>query len=50
MLNIAFVGGGGIARHHATQLAQLRNVRIVAVSDVVAATANNFAADFIASL
>ena len=46
MLNIAFVGGGGIARHHATQLAQLRNVRIVAVSDVVAATANNFAADF----
>jgi predicted dehydrogenase len=46
MLNIAFVGGGGIARHHAGVLTQLKNARIVAVTDVVPAAAQSFAADF----
>ena len=46
MLNVGFIGAGGIARHHATRMAQLRNVRILAVSDMVPATAAQFAADF----
>jgi myo-inositol 2-dehydrogenase/D-chiro-inositol 1-dehydrogenase len=46
MLNIGFIGCGGIARHHANQLAQLRNARIVACADASRAAARSFAADF----
>jgi len=46
MLNIGFIGCGGIARHHATRLAQIRGARILAASDVVAAAAQGFARDF----
>ena len=45
MLNIGFIGGGGIARHHAARLTQIKGARILAVSDVVAAAANSFASD-----
>lgn len=40
---VGFVGAGGVAVRHARQLAQLDNVRIVAVTDPVAATAHSFA-------
>jgi len=46
MLNIGFIGGGGIARHHAARLTQIKGARILAVSDVIAAAANSFASDF----
>ena len=45
MLHIGFIGCGGIARHHASCLAGMRNVRIVAAADIVARTARKFAAD-----
>ena len=35
MLNIGFIGCGGIARHHAERLKNLKNARIVAASDIV---------------
>lgn len=40
---VGFVGAGGVAVRHARQLAQLENVRIVAVTDPAAATAQAFA-------
>ena len=46
MLRIGFIGGGGIARHHATRLAPMRNARIVACADVAPGAASSFAADF----
>jgi len=46
MLRIGFIGCGGIARHHATRMQQLKNARIVAASDVVEAAAQSFAKDF----
>lgn len=46
MLNIGFIGCGGIARHHAGRLQTLKNARIVACADVVEAAAQRFAADF----
>lgn len=46
MLSIGFIGCGGIARHHASRLAQLRNVRIVACADAFGKAAKSFAADF----
>jgi predicted dehydrogenase len=46
MLKIGFIGCGGIARHHASRMKQLRNARIAAASDVVEAAARSFAADF----
>ncbi|NKB68334.1 MAG: hypothetical protein GKR89_14830 [Candidatus Latescibacteria bacterium] len=46
MLNIGFIGCGGIARHHASYLSKLKNARIVAVADVVEESAQRFAADF----
>ena len=46
MLNVGFIGCGGIARHHATRMKQLKNARIVAVSDVVESAAQSFAVDF----
>ena len=49
MLHIGFIGCGGIARHHASRLAAMRNVRIVAASDIVEQTALEFASDFGAS-
>ena len=46
MLNIGFIGCGGIARLHASRLAQLRNARIVACADASAPAARSFAADY----
>ena len=46
MLKVGFIGCGGIARHHATRMKQLKNARIVAVSDVVESAAQGFAKDF----
>lgn len=46
MLNIGFIGCGGIARHHASRLVNLRNARIVATADVSAEATARFAADF----
>ncbi|MFA6111853.1 MAG: Gfo/Idh/MocA family oxidoreductase [Candidatus Latescibacterota bacterium] len=46
MLRIAFVGCGGIARHHASRLVQLKNARITACADVDPAAAAAFARDF----
>ncbi|MBM3276590.1 MAG: Gfo/Idh/MocA family oxidoreductase [Candidatus Handelsmanbacteria bacterium] len=46
MLRIGFIGCGGIARHHATGMQQLKSARIVAASDVVEAAAQSFAKDF----
>ncbi len=46
MLNIGFIGCGGIARHHATRLAQVGGARIVACADASSAAAKSFAADF----
>jgi myo-inositol 2-dehydrogenase/D-chiro-inositol 1-dehydrogenase len=46
MLKVGFIGCGGIARHHATRMAKLKNAQIVAVSDVVEAAAQGFAKDF----
>ena len=48
MLNIGFIGGGGIARHHATRLTPIKGARILAVADVVADAAKGFARDFAA--
>ena len=45
MLHIGFIGCGGIARLHALRLARMRNVRIVAASDIVERTAREFASD-----
>ncbi|MCZ8380086.1 Gfo/Idh/MocA family oxidoreductase [Mycobacterium sp. CPCC 205372] len=41
--NVGFVGAGGVAVRHAHHLAQLRDVRIVAVTDPVPAAAQSFA-------
>jgi len=46
MLNIGFIGCGGIARHHASRLVAMRSARIVAAVDVSAKAAKSFAADF----
>jgi UDP-N-acetylglucosamine 3-dehydrogenase len=46
MLRIGFIGCGGIARHHASRLSQIRNAHITACADVVAPAAEAFAADF----
>ena len=46
MLNIGFIGCGGIARNHATCLAPLRNARILAAADPAAGAAASFARDF----
>ena len=46
MLNIGFIGCGGIARHHASRLTQLRNARIIAAADASQEAARSFAADF----
>ena len=46
MLNIGFIGCGGIARHHASCLSRIRGARIVAAADVVADAAEAFARDF----
>jgi len=46
MLNIGFIGCGGIARHHAGYLSTLRNARVVAAADVVKPAAAAFAGDF----
>lgn len=46
MLNIGFIGCGGIARHHAARIKDLKNARIVAASDVVGHAARAFADDY----
>ena len=46
MLNVGFIGAGGIARHHAVRMVELRNARIQAVADIVPASAASFAVDF----
>ena len=46
MLNIGFIGCGGIARHHASRLAKLSTCRIVAAADAVEPAAQAFARDF----
>jgi predicted dehydrogenase len=46
MLNIGFIGCGGIAIHHAARISQLRNARIVACTDAMRPAAESFAADF----
>lgn len=46
MLNIGFIACGGIARHHASRLAGLRNARIVACSDLSLDAAKSFAAEY----
>ncbi len=46
MLNIAFIGCGGIARHHAGLLKTLKNARIAAAADPVLAATQSFAADY----
>lgn len=46
MLDIGFIGCGGIARHHASRLMGLRHVRIVAAADISPAAAESFARDF----
>lgn len=46
MLRIAFVGCGGIARHHASRLVQLKSARITACADVDPAAGAAFARDF----
>ena len=46
MLNVGFIGAGGIARHHAIRMVELRNARIRAVADILPASAASFAADF----
>jgi UDP-N-acetylglucosamine 3-dehydrogenase len=46
MLNIGFIGCGGIARHHAGVLKNVRNSRIVACADPSKAAGQAFAADF----
>ena len=45
MLNLGFVGAGGIARHHAIRLKQIRSARIIAVADIDEGAARSFAAD-----
>ena len=40
---VAFVGAGGVAMRHARHLAQLKDVRVVAVTDPNAAAAQSFA-------
>ena len=46
MLNVGFIGAGGIARHHAVRMVQLRNAKIQAVADILPTSAASFAADF----
>ena len=46
MLRIGFIGCGGIARQHAAHLSKMRSVRIIAASDLIIKTAENFSADF----
>ncbi|MDP6702150.1 MAG: Gfo/Idh/MocA family oxidoreductase [Candidatus Latescibacteria bacterium] len=46
MLNIGFIGCGGIARNHASRLTHIRGARIVAAADVVADAARGFARDY----
>ena len=46
MLNIGFIGCGGIAHHHASRLIHIRGARIIAAADVVADTARGFARDY----
>ena len=46
MLNIGFIGCGGIARHHASRLAQVRGARIIACADAFQGAAASFAAEF----
>ena len=46
MLNIGFIGCGGIARHHASRLVKIRNCRITAVADPATKAARTFAQDF----
>lgn len=46
MLNIGFIGCGGIARHHATRLAQVRGARIIACADASKPASQAFAVDF----
>ena len=46
MLNVGFIGCGGIAHHHAQRFAELKNARITAVADICEEAARSFAADF----
>lgn len=46
MLNIGFIGCGGIARHHAARMKELKNVRIAGAADVVEEAARSFTRDF----
>lgn len=46
MLNVGFIGCGGIAHHHASRLIHIRGARIIAAADVVADTARGFARDY----
>jgi len=47
MLNLGFIGCGGIARHHASRLRQIpRSVRVTAAADVDGKAADAFARDF----
>ena len=46
MLNIGFIACGGIARHHASRLANVRGARIVACADASAQAATSFADEF----
>ncbi|MEW6755034.1 MAG: Gfo/Idh/MocA family oxidoreductase [Candidatus Latescibacterota bacterium] len=46
MLNIGFIGCGGIARHHAARLKGMRNARILAAADVSEKAARDFADAF----
>ena len=46
MLNIGFIACGGIARHHASRLANVRGARIIACADTSAESAESFAAEF----
>ncbi len=46
MLNIGFIACGGIARHHASRLANVTGARIIACADASEAAATSFAAEF----
>jgi UDP-N-acetylglucosamine 3-dehydrogenase len=46
MLNLGFIGCGGIARHHASRLVQLPGVRLAGTADISEKAAASFAGDF----
>ena len=46
MIFFGFIACGGIARHHASRLANVRGARIIACADTSAESAESFAAEF----